>query len=92
MVKRAKRKPAERIQMTVKEYQAERNRLAKEMTEKVALIYLAALAEKGWSEDELIAMLETGERYAKYIDDHLVKIRDVQEIIERRTGMKMIGW
>lgn len=27
MVKRAKRKPAERIQMTVKEYQAERNGL-----------------------------------------------------------------
>lgn len=53
------------------------------------MLYLAALAEKGWTEDQIVEMFDTISRYVKYIDDNVVKIKHVQEVIEKHTGMKI---
>ena len=60
-----------------------------EAVQMTGLLYLAALAEKGWSEDQIVEMFETISRYVNYLDDNIVKIKQVQEIIERHTGMKI---
>lgn len=55
------------------------------------LLYLAALAEKGWTEEALVNLFEEVNRYAAYIDNHIVKVREIQRIIENKTGMKLKG-
>lgn len=60
-----------------------------EAVQMTGLLYLAALAEKGWSEDQIVEMFETISRYVTYLDDNIVKIKQVQEIIEKHTGMKI---
>ena len=55
------------------------------------MLYLVALAEKGWDEDQIVDLFETISRYTQYLDDKVVKIKEIQDIIERRTGMTIIG-
>ena len=62
-----------------------------EAVKKTGLLYLAALAEKGWSEDEVVELFETVTRYARYLDEHVLQIREVQEVIKRKTGIT-IQW
>lgn len=71
------------------------HRIKKEVTDEATsmamLLYLAALAEKGWTEEALVNLFEEVNRYAAYIDNHIVKVREIQRIIENKTGMKLKG-
>lgn len=93
-MKRAKKsKPDIRRKFTLSEKQLEKvkNEVTSEAVMRTGMLYLAALAEKGWSEDEIVEMFERISHYIKYIDDKVVKINEVQEIIERRTGIMIKG-
>ena len=50
-----------------------------------------ALAEKGWSEDDIVDLFETISRYMQYVDDKVVRIKEIQEMIERKTGITIKG-
>lgn len=89
---RPKQKKDPRVKYTISDKQLRRIKAeaTAEAVKKTGLLYLAALAEKGWSEDEVVELFETVTRYATYLDDHALKIREVQEIIRRRTGIEII--
>ena len=88
-----KKKPDVRVKYTLSEKQLQKvkNEVTAEAVAKTGLLYLAALAEKGWDEDQIAELFEDVARYAKYVDDHIIKIRQVQEIIERKTGI-VVKW
>lgn len=79
----------QKYMVSEKQMQKMREEVATRATSITGILYLSALAEKGWTEDEIVELFETVSRYVKYIDDHLVKLEQVQEIIERRTGIKI---
>ena len=89
--KRVKNKRDVRVKYTLSDKQL--NKIKAEVTNeavvKTGMLYLVALAEKGWNEDQIVELFETVSRYAQYIDDNIVKINQVQEIIERKTGIKV---
>ena len=62
-----------------------------EAVTKTGMLYLVALAEKGWGEDDIVDLFETISRYTKYIDDKVVKIKEIQAMIERKTGITIKG-
>ncbi len=86
-----KKKPDVRTKYTLSEKQLHKvkSEVTAEAVTKTGMLYLAALAEMGWNEDQIVELFETVSRYAQYIDDHIVKINQVQEIIERKTGIKV---
>lgn len=93
-MKRAKKKPDNRkrkVLISQNEIETGRRDSAKEAVTKTGMLYLTALAEKGWNEEQIIDLFETVQRYAQYVDDHLIRVRDVQRIIEDRTGIKITG-
>jgi len=79
----------QKYMVSEKQMQKMREEVATRATSITGILYLSALAEKGWTEDEIVELFETVSRYVNYIDDHLVKLEQVQEIIERRTGIKI---
>lgn len=91
---RAKKKKDRGTKFVVSEKQLNKIKmeLSEEAVNKTGLLYLAALAERGWDEGQIVELFETIQRYANYIDDRLIQLRDVQQIIETRTGIKMRGW
>lgn len=95
-MKRAKKqKPDIRKKYVLSEKQLTKvkNEVTEDAVNMTGMLYLAALAEKGWSEDEICDIFDTISRYVNYIDDHVVKLKEVQEIIERHTGIKIkVGW
>lgn len=64
-----------------------------EAMQKAMLLFLAALRDEyGFGEQRLCKTLETVDRYAGYVDKHLVSLREVQEIVEKGTGLKFKGF
>lgn len=72
-----------------KQLEKVKQEITAETVTKTGLLYLAALAEKGWDEDQITELFEDVSRYAQYIDNHIVKIKQVQEIIEKKTGISI---
>lgn len=91
--KRVKNKRDVRVKYTLSDKQLKKIKadVTAEAVTKTGMLYLAALAEMGWNEDQIVELFETVSRYAQYIDDHIVKINQVQEIIERKTGI-VVKW
>lgn len=92
-MKRAKKPKDPRAKWTISPKQLDKVKaeIAEEAVTKTGMLYLAALADKGWDEDQIAELFETVSRYTRYIDDKLVRIRDVQDIIERKTGITIKG-
>lgn len=92
-MKRVNKKRDVRVKYTLSDKQL--NKIKAEVTSeavvKTGMLYLVALAEKGWDEDQIVDLFETISRYTKYIDDKMIKLKEIQEIIERRTGMTIKG-
>ena len=92
-MRRAKKKDVrKKYLISEKQLVKEKNEVVQEAVSMTGLLYLAVLAEKGWTEDDIIQLFEDVSRYVRYIDDHLVKLQEVREIIEKRTGMELKGW
>lgn len=86
-----KRNSGDKFIVSEKQLNKIKEELSAEAVTKTGMLYLAAMAERGWDEDQIVELFETIQRYAQYIDDHLIRIRDVQQTIETRTGIKMRG-
>lgn len=88
-----KKKPDVRKKYTISDKQMDK--VKKEITEEAvhiaSALHLAVLAERGWTEDEIVDLFETVSRYAQYLDDHVVKIKEIEDLIERKTGIKIKG-
>ena len=79
-MKRAGKKPkSNQVRMTAKEIDRLKKDVTKSAVDKSVLLILAAI------------MVRTN-RYAGYIDDHLVKLKDIQASIEKSTGIKLKEW
>ena len=92
-MKRVKPKRSGGVKYTLSDKQLKKIKadVTKEAVTKVGMLYLVALAEKGWDEDQIVDLFETISRYCEYLDDKVVKIKEIQDIIERRTGMTIKG-
>lgn len=93
-MKRAGRKNTDRrarYMVSEKELDKMRQEVSLEAVAKTGMLYCAALAEMGWDEEQIADLFETVSRYAQYVDDKIVKLREVQEIIERKTGITIKG-
>ena len=90
---RVNKKRDVRVKYTLSDKQLDKIKaeVTKEAVTKTGMLYLVALAEKGWNEDQIVELFETISRYTNYIDDKVLKIKEVQEIIERRTGITIKG-
>ena len=91
--KKAKKKRDVRVKYTLSDKQLKKIKadVTAEAVTKTGMLYLVALAEKGWGEDDIVDLFETISRYTKYIDDKGVKIKEIQEMIERKTGITIKG-
>ena len=56
------------------------------------LFFTAAKDSLKLSDEKLVKLAETTSRYAEYVDDNLVSLKQTQEILEKNTGLKFIGW
>ena len=92
-MKRAKPKRDARAKYTLSDKQLKKIKadVTAEAVTKTGMLYLVALAEKGWGEDDIVDLFETISRYTKYIDDKVVKIKEIQAMIERKTGITIKG-
>jgi len=77
------------IQFPLKDYEEHKRDLQLEATQKTGILYLVKLSEMGFSDDDIVEVFEGIMQYANYLDDHIVSIREVQDIIERKTGIKL---
>jgi len=93
MKRAGKRKTDNRQKFVLSEKQLlkEKDEAVREGMTKTAMLYLVALAEKGWDEDQITDLFETTSRYATYVDEKIVSIRQIQDIIERKTGITIKG-
>lgn len=92
-MKRVKKKRDVRVKYTLSDKQLDKIKaeVTNEAVTKTGMLYLVALAEKGWTEDQIVDLFETISRYTKYVDEKVLKLKEVQEVIERRTGMTIKG-
>lgn len=94
-MKRAKPKNAASKKYYVSEKQLNRikEKVTKDVTDKVCLLFLvAAVDEVNLDEEGVCKLMERISRYAKHLDNHLVKMEDVRKCIEKSTGIKLKGW
>ena len=88
------KKPKNKIkyELTPKEIKQIKYDTTKEATQKAVLLVLAATQEvKALTEDDICEIFETVSRWINFMDNNLIKLKDVQEVIEKKTGVKLKG-
>lgn len=92
-MKRVKTPKKSHIQITPKELERIKREVTKSATDKATLLVLCATADEiGLSDEQLCDIMERVNRYAGYIDEHVVKLRDVQKSLENNIDVKLSGW
>lgn len=93
-MKRVKKpKGSGKVEISGKKLEKIKREVAREATERAVLLNLAATQEvKSLTEDEMCEIFEMISLWVKFMDDHVLKLKDVQEVIERKTGVKLKGW
>lgn len=91
-MKRAKKKKdrRERYLVSAKQMDKIRSDMSKQGVTLSSLIIIAHLASKfGWSEEEIVEFYLDVSRFTEFAYEGSLSPDDIQEIIERHTGMKM---
>lgn len=92
-MKRYKKPKQAKYEITAKELKQVKEEITREATQMSTLLVLAATQEvKALTEDDICEVFETVSRWVGFMDDNLIKLKDVQEVIEKRTGVKLKGW
>lgn len=92
-MKRVKKPKQTKYEITEKQLKRIKEEVTREATEMSTLLVLAATQEvKALTEDDICEVFETVSRWVGFMDDNLIKLKDVQEVIEKRTGVKLKGW
>lgn len=84
-MKRAKKPKQERV--TLK--RSELMEMCNEQVRKAFLLMATAAADElDLDEDQLTAIAERSARYAEYIDDHVIRLKEVADILEKNAGIR----
>ena len=92
-VKRVKKPKQGTVTLSAKDLR----QLKEEVTEKAvgtaSLLYLVSMKDEfGWGFDECEKVFLRATRYAKYLDNHLAKMKDLADSLEKDTGIKVKYW
>ena len=84
-MKRAKKPKQERV--TLK--RSELMEMCNEQVRKAFLLMATAAADElDLDDDKLTAIAERSARYAEYIDDHVIRLQEVADILEKNAGIR----
>lgn len=84
-MKRAKKQKQERV--TLK--RSELMEMCNEQVRKAFLLMATAAADElDLDEDQLTAIAERSARYAEYINDHVIRLQEVADILEKNAGIR----
>ena len=84
-MKRAKKPKQERV--TLK--RSELMEMCNEQVRKAFLLMATAAADElDLNDDQLTAIAERSARYAEYIDDHVIRLQEVADILEKNAGIR----
>ena len=84
-MKRAKKPKQERV--TLK--RSELMEMCNEQVRKAFLLMATAAADElDLNDDQLTAIAERSARYAEYINDHVIRLQEVADILEKNAGIR----
>lgn len=93
IMKRAKKPKKKLITMTTKQLEKLKDEVRQDCLDKYTLLILAAAVNTvKITDDDLCLIAKRTNRYADYIDEHLAQMKDIQNTIEKGTGVKLKGW
>lgn len=91
-VKKPKKKQ-QKYNVSEKQLQRIKSKVTDDVTKKALLLFLSAAADEiGLSDEQVCAIFKRANRYGGYIDEHLMRIKQLQETVEKGTGIKFEGW
>ena len=91
-VKKTKKKQ-QKYNVSEKQLQRIKNKVIDDVTKKALLLFLSAASDEiGLTDEQACDIFRRANRYGKYMDDHIVRIQQLQETIEKGTGIKFEGW
>lgn len=83
-MKRAKKPKQKRVTVNREELKA----ICNEQVRKAFLIMMTAAADElDLDSDQLVAVAKRAERYAEYIDQHVMRLDEVGRILEKNAGI-----
>lgn len=83
-MKRAKKPKQKRVTVNREELKA----ICNEQVRKAFLIMMTAAADElDLDSDQLVATAKRAERYAEYIDQHVMRLDEVSRILEKNAGI-----
>lgn len=86
----SKKKPITLNKATIEKIKKE---ACAEAFDKATLLFFTAAKDTLKLNDEkLVKLAETTSKYAEYIDDNIVSLKETQEILEKNTELRFIGW
>lgn len=84
-MKRAKKPKQERVTLR----RSELMEMCNEQVRKAFLLMATAAADElDLDEAQLVAIAERSARYAEYIDDHVIRLQEVADILEKNAGIR----
>ena len=70
-----------------------KSKVTDDVTKKALLLFLSAASDEiGLTDEQACDIFRRANRYGEYMDDHIVRIQQLQETIEKGTGIKVEGW
>lgn len=89
---RVKIKKDKKIMLSGKELDRYMRGAAERATGKTMLLMLAATCDElELDEDKMCDIAERVMRYSKHMDEHLFKLEDIRNTIEKKTGVRIDG-
>lgn len=91
-VKKTKKKQ-QKYNVSEKQLQRIKSKVTDDVTKKALLLFLSAASDEiGLTDEQTCDIFRRANRYGEYMDDHIVRIQQLQETIEKGTGIKFEGW
>ena len=92
-MRRAKPKKQKQVTLRASDLNRLKREVTKDATDKACLILLAAMVDELHVDDEqLCRVMECTNRYASFVEDHLVQMEDIRKAIQKGTGIELRGW
>ena len=89
---RAKKPKNKNITLTESKIEKIKTEVTKSAVSKASLLMMmAARDELNLDDEQICAVMIRMDRYAVYVDDKIVKLKDIQAMIEKNTGLKLEG-
>ena len=85
-----KRRP--KIELSKKQIEKIKKEVCKDATARVMILAVASAADEfKLSEDQICNMAKRMGRYAEHLDEKRLKLKEMTDIIEKKTGLKLGG-